>query len=347
MGSSRGIEFRRSSHDPKLLSMSYDTGIAEVLLVARRLKGGEHPSGRGRFVNLWRAPYQETDALALVRGVKAVASSPLLQSDGPPVGGNPLFIGGKPWGEVVNGPVGEEPWTAARWKRVLTGQFALAIERGELWADDGVQLVGHFPVTAMAEICNVGPEHRSIRGSHGAFEAYHGYNEHAQLQAIWRQSASVHQSMVAEPNAWLIPKPGIDYQSIWSQAGALHFTGDIRYNSQRIMAMCTNIRALGVRAWFTLAVQETNPMVRPLREIALALWCNSTLGMLLHASHSNRAQAGRGTGNKRMLSTMSTLDVRKLEAWQLDEVQAIWRMTSETANSNPSTVRRRPGPHRP
>ena len=61
------IEFVISSHDLKLLSMSYDTGIAEALLVARRLREGEVPSRRGRFVNLWRAAYQETDALALVK----------------------------------------------------------------------------------------------------------------------------------------------------------------------------------------------------------------------------------------------------------------------------------------
>ena len=80
------IEFVVSSHDPALRSMSYDTKIAETLLVARRLKEGEKSSGRGRFVNLWRAPYQETDALALVRAVNAAASTPMLRSDGPPVG---------------------------------------------------------------------------------------------------------------------------------------------------------------------------------------------------------------------------------------------------------------------
>ena len=51
------IEFVVSSHDPKQRSMSYDTGIAEILLVARRLRDGECPSQRGRFVNLWRAAY--------------------------------------------------------------------------------------------------------------------------------------------------------------------------------------------------------------------------------------------------------------------------------------------------
>ena len=46
--------------------------------------------------------------------------------------------------------------------------------------------------------------------------------------------------------------------------------------------------------------------------------------MLLHANHSNRAQEGRRQGNKGMLESLVALDVRKLEAWQLEEAQAIW-----------------------
>ncbi len=71
------IEFMVSSHDLRLLSMSYDTAIAEALLVGRRLNDGEGPTGRGRFVNLWRTPYSETDALALVRALIATSSIPL------------------------------------------------------------------------------------------------------------------------------------------------------------------------------------------------------------------------------------------------------------------------------
>ncbi len=215
------IEFVVSSHDPALLSMSYDTAIAETLLVARRLREGERPSGRGRFVNLWRAPYQETDALALVRAVNAAASTPVLRSDGPPVGGSPLMVGGEQWGEVVDGPVGEGPWTAARWKQALTGQFAAALGRGELWTEDGAQVAGHVSVAAMGDVCNVGPQDRRIRGSLGVFDAYHGWNGDAQFPAIWSLDSSVHHSMSSEPNAWLAPKPDRDHQPVWSQAGTL------------------------------------------------------------------------------------------------------------------------------
>ena len=323
------IEFVVSSHDPALLSMSYDTAIAEALLVARRLREGEHPPGRGRFVNLWRAPYQETDALALVRAVNATASMPLLRSDGPPVGGNPLVVGGEQWGEVVDGPVGEGPWTAARWRQSLTGQFASAVARGELWTADGGKVAGHLLAAPMGEVCNVGPQHRRIRGSLGVFDGYHGYNEQAQFPAIWSLDSSIHNRMTAEPNAWLAPQPNRDHQPIWSQAGTLHVATDVRYNSQPIMAAHTGVRTLGVSSWHTLTVEEDEPVVRSRRETALVMWCNSTLGLLLHANHANRTQEGRGRGNKGMLESLTTLDVRKLEAWQLDEALAIWRDSRE------------------
>ena len=319
------VEFVVSSHDPNLLSMSYDTAIAEALLVGRRLSDGEGPTGRGRFVNLWRAPYSETDALALVRALNAAASIPLHRSDGPPVGGSPLMVGGEQWGEIVDGPIGDAPWTAARWRRALTSQFAAALERGELWNEDASQVAGYVPVAAMGHVCNVGPQDRRIRGSLGMFDAYHGWNGDAQFPAIWSLDSSVHQSMSSEPNAWLSPKPGRDHQSLWSQSGTLQITRDVRYNAQPVMAVRTGIRTLGLRAWHTLSAHGDDPLVGPRRETALALWCNSTFGLLLHANHSNSAQEGRGQGNKGMLESMTTLDVRKLEAWQLGEAQAIWK----------------------
>ena len=323
------IEFVVSSHDSNLLSMSYDTAIAEALLVARRLFDEENPTGRGRFVNLWRAPYSETDALALVRALNAAASIPLHRSDGPPVGGSPLMVGGEQWGEIVDGPIGEAPWAAARWRQALTSQFAAALERGELWTEDGTRLVGNVPVAAMSEVCNVGPQHRRIRGSLGVFDAYHGWNRDAQFPAIWSLVSRVHNRMSAEPNAWLTPQHGRDHSSIWSQAGTLHIATDVRYNSQPIMTTQTGIRALGVSSWHTLIVREDDPVVRSQREAALGMWCNSTLGLLLNANRANRTQEGRGRGNKGMLESFVTLDVRKLESWQLDEAQALWRNFSD------------------
>ena len=318
------IEFVVSSHDPERRSMSYDTGIAEALLIARRLTDEETHTGRGIFVNLWRAPYRETDALALVRAISATASGPVLRSDGPPVGGTPLMVGGEQWGEVVDGPVEKGPWTAARWRRVLTGQLAAALERGGLWTADGAQVAGRVPVAAMGDVCSVGPQHRRIRGTLGVFDGHHGWNEQAQFPALWSLDSRIHDRMTAEPNAWLVPQPTRDHQPIWSQAGTLQITPSARYTSQPIMAVRTMVTTLGVNTWFTLCVSDSDPMAATRREVALALWANSTLGLLLQANQANSVQEGRGIGNKGMLETLGTLDVRKLEAWQLDAAQSIW-----------------------
>lgn len=272
------IEFVVSSHDPELRSMSFDTDIAEALLIARRLREGEEPSGRGVFVNLWRAPYRDTDALALVNAINAAAAAPLHRSDGPPIGGIPLFVGGEQWGELLNGPVDDGPWTTARWRQGQTGQFSAALERGELWAADGSRVIAQLPIAPMQVVCRIGPQDRRIRGSIGAFDAYHGWDAQAQFPALWAQSQKVHQGLVAEPNARLYPQAGRDHGPIWSQAGTLQMTRDVRYNSQRVMTTRTSVRSLGIRAWFTLTVRDEDRSIRSKRESALALWCNTPLG---------------------------------------------------------------------
>lgn len=105
----------------------------------------------------------------------------------------------------------------------------------------------------------------------------------------------------------------------------LQITPSVRYTSQPIMAVRTTVKTLGVNSWFTLTVQDPDSAVRNLQEIALAIWCNSTLGILVQANHANSVQQGRGIGRKGMLENLVALNVRQLEIWQLDEAQEIWR----------------------
>ena len=319
------IEFVVSSHDPELRSMSYDTAIAEVLLVARRLQQGESPPRRGVFVNLWRAPRLVTDALAILNGVTSTAQGALHRSDGPPVGGVPLIIGGAQWGELLDAPVDDSPWTGGRWKRALVTQFASALGRGEMWSSNGTHVLARISVVHLGDVLSVGPQHRQIRGVLGVFDAYNGYDALAQFPAIWRHQESIHKYLKAEPNARLVPQPGCNYAPVWAQSGMLHFTQDIRYDSQRVAAVRTRERTLGIRAWYTMTVPATEEAEKTRREIACALWANSTLGLLLHADHANQAMQGRGTGSKAMLEGLPILDVRVLDTWQLEAAEAIWR----------------------
>ena len=230
------VEFVVSSHDPDTRSMSYDTQIAETLIVARRLNEGESPSRRGRFVNLWRAARRETDALALVSAVNAAASLPSLRSDGPPVGGSALMVGGEQWGELVDGPVGESAWKSARWRYALIGQFAAALERGELWTADGmIDLRGRFQLRRWGMCATWG--HRSadswLRLEYSI--GYHGVNEQAQFPC----TVGVTRSSNDSPEYWFQNRTlGLfqnltatirRYGTIWH---ASHITRDVQYDSQ-------------------------------------------------------------------------------------------------------------------
>jgi hypothetical protein len=319
------VEFVVSSHDPELRSMSYDTGIAEILMVCRRLKDTETATGRGVFVNLWRAPRLVTDALAIVNGVEATADGALHRIDGPPVGGVPLIIGGEQWGELIDAPVNEKPWTGGRWKRALLTQYASALRRGELWSVDGTHIIGRIKIAYLEDMLSVGPQHRQIRGSLGVFDAFKGWDQSVQFPAIWRHQESEHKYLAAEPNARLIPQPLHNHSNIWERAGTLHFTQDIQYDSQRVTAVRTKLKTLGIRAWYTMNFSTENDLKRIRQEIACALWANSTLGLLLHADHGVKSQEGRGTGSKAMLEHLPTLDIRELQDWQLEAAESIWR----------------------
>jgi len=318
------VEFVVSSHDPELRSMSYDTHIAEVLLVARRLNEGESPTRRCIFVNLWRAPRVVTDALAMLNIIDTSSQGALLRSDGPPVGGVPLIVGGEQWGEIVDAPVDENAWTGGRWKRALVTQHASALRRGELWSSDGTHVLATVKIAKLGDMMSVGPSHRQIRGSLGPFEAFHGFDSLAQYPGLWAQKESVQRCMATEPNAYLVPKPGSNYSSAWNSSGTLHFTPDVRYNSQRLIAVRTSERTLSLSSWFTMTfpADDTNNLRR---EIACALWINCTLGLLMHADHAQQAQQGRGRGSRELLMELPVPDLRKLEPWQLEAAESIWR----------------------
>ena len=67
---------------------------------------------------------------------------------------------------------------------------------------------------------------------------------------------------------------------------------------------------IGGRAWPSVIFEN------PEHEYAFALWCNSTLGLLLHWWTANKTQSGRGTTTVTAIPHIPTLDVRSLTAEQ-------------------------------
>jgi hypothetical protein len=85
----------------------------------------------------------------------------------------------------------------------------------------------------------------------------------------------------------------------------------------------TSRKTIGGRAWLSLKLSSKR------HEIALALWSNTTIGLLLYWWHANKQQSGRGSIAKIALDTMTTLNVRLLTDVQLERSESIFSAMKE------------------
>ena len=93
---------------------------------------------------------------------------------------------------------------------------------------------------------------------------------------------------------------------ILSTATRAHYNRDLQFNAQSLIVAMTERPCIGGRAWPSVIFEN------PEYEYAFALWCNSTLGLLLHWWSSNKTQSGRGTTTVTGIPNIPALDTRAL-----------------------------------
>ena len=97
---------------------------------------------------------------------------------------------------------------------------------------------------------------------------------------------------------------------ILSTATRAHYNRDLRFNSQSLIVAMTERPCIGGRAWPSVVFENRD------HEYVFALWCNSTLGLLLHWWSSNKTQSGRGTTTVTGIPNIAALDTWALTAEQ-------------------------------
>ena len=95
-----------------------------------------------------------------------------------------------------------------------------------------------------------------------------------------------------------------------------HYNLDQQFNSQTLIVAMTERPCIGGRAWPSVIFDN------PDREYAFALWCNSSLGILLHWWVANKTQSGRGRTTVTGIPKMATFDMRTLTAKQVGVAMA-------------------------
>ncbi|MCY4151417.1 MAG: hypothetical protein OXE94_04175 [Aestuariivita sp.] len=299
-------------------AFSADTGMAEVLVIATRSLQ-ETPSELVTFVTLGKRPTTILDATAAAEALSKANST---EDTGSITVGTNAEIGRyrrRPMAEAGVGIVSRDDVVSA----------ATYIPKGYLKLPrvDKVAL----PITRLAELGNRGLLHRDISGKEIARNGMpRGPFDVIPIQSDWRAStwpmlwshhAPRETRLVVLPDREGRVRSNCDKlaQEAWEKsASRLHFSLDFQLNSQPLAACLTPAPTLGGTAWPNFVCHD------PKWEVPLALWSNTTLGLIAFWWLGTNQQQGRARLTISRLPDLPVLDPRKLSSRQLNQAQKLF-----------------------
>ena len=302
------------------MSFSSDTGMAECLVIARKIMDKQTAGGQSQFTSLGRRPQGFVQASSLANGLNHGTIA--RQLDSGPYGGTPLMVGEEKAGERIIAPFGSgsESWGVVRLEDGALGQVAYALSQSKLWLP-GRAAPEKLNVSLLGEMGKLGAYHLDITGPapRGPFDKA-APSDTATYPSLWNHNAKNETRLVCAPDSQLQVRQGMEDKAatIWSTASRVHVNLDFRFNSQPLSVALTERRSIGGRAWPNVLFDDDR------FGLALAGWTNSTLGLLCFWWHSNRQQSGRGITTITAVVSLPVLDLRALTGEQLATAEAIF-----------------------
>ena len=280
-------------------AFSADTGMAECLVVATKRSGGK---SRAAYSNLAARPSSLLEAAVEAKNAR---------------------------GRAVRGDILDAGAAGVRSTSLI--EAARNLEAGNLLLPRQSKAIG-LPVVPLGTVADRGLVHRDINGgptdrnatglARGPFTVRAiRSGEVPTYPMLWAHSADRERRFVVPADRCGDPRPGDEARAAerWNRAASrLHANLDFRLNSQSLATCLTPEKCLGGRAWPNIVPGDER------HEIPLLLWCNSTLGLLMHWWKGTRQQAGRASMTITAIPDLPVLDARTLTQGQMDHCCAIF-----------------------
>ena len=304
------------------LSFSADTGMAECLVIARKLKLGETSGEPIRFTSLVRRSQGLVHAGVVASGI--LSSNEVRGVEDGPWGGTPLYVGD----ELTGGMLTDHSYSVSEgdgWKEVRLSDYSLAqtahaLSNSQLWLPGTPSALG-LDLASLGFVGKFGMYHLDIIGAppRGPFSKV-APSPTATYPSLWNHNAKNETRIVCAPDSQLQVRQGMEAKAIaiWQTASRSHLNLDYRFNSQPLAAAFTENDSIGGRAWPNVRFDDRQ------FEYAFVIWANSTLGLLSFWWHSNRQVAGRGTTTITGISALPVLNFRELSDDQLVMAELIF-----------------------
>lgn len=306
-----------TSHDPERWNFSDSTDLSEALLIAtRRPDNGNDVDHRTTFVNLWQNPKGILDAHLVADAVNM--TQPAHVED---TGSALLGVGGEHAGEVFSIPESElkgKQWIGVQFARADVVRSALRLlDNGEIWIP-GETSTGNVPMCRVDDIAEIGPDRRRLIDGFEVTSSVTAY------PMIAGHDTEQRRSLTCRPDSYLSPlakpkggfRPGYG-EYLWQSASRLLVSERLRLDTVRVAAMRAEEEVLSNVFW-ELQVENVET------EKAIAIWINSSLGILTLLAQRTSTMGGWVAMKKTDLRNLPILDPRQLTDAQLKDLSDLF-----------------------
>ena len=315
-----------ATHGATRRSFSADTGMAEIALVARKRPEAlvaSKPSPVS-WPSLARRPRSITEAVEMARAIDASIGSPTATQ---------VEVGDDRVGFVLSGRITDGGLAAIAEPDVTRAALGLMEGLLRLARSQDIPIA----VARLAEIGRPGPVHRDVNGVDKITRQYRGpfdiepleRGKTASYPALWAHDAgSGRESQIeVSPDRQARVRGGMTQRAldVWATATRLHLSLDLQLNSQPLSACITPEPCIGGRAWPSFILEDAA------WEQAVALWLNTTLGLVGFWWVGTRQQQGRANLTVSRLTELVTVDPRKLNSEQMATVGDIFDLFKDRA----------------
>ena len=311
------------SHDPSRWNFSDSTNLSEALLIATRRDqtngAGDH---RTTFVNLWRNTSSVFEAGRVADAIASTAPAEIEMS-----GSALLTVDGQHIGELVSVPTTQmsgEAWYGVQFARadLIRSAYRL-LNDGEVWIP-AEQATGRVPLCRLDALGEIGPDRRRLVDGFDRTDSVTAY------PMVEGHETEERGAMNCNPDRYLspLPKPRGGQRAgygdhLWGMAGRLLVAERLWLNTTRVVAMRADQPVLSNVFWPVKTANEV-------WDKALAVWLNSSLGLLTLLARRTSTRAGWTALKKADLKRMPILDTQALSAEQLEGIAALFDELSES-----------------
>ena len=306
-----------TSHDPQRWNFSDSTDLSEALLIAtRRTQVPSEEDHRTVFVNLWRNPASVVDAHRMAQAI-AGATPALVEGTGTTL----LEVNGLHVGEMVSmleSGFSSENWPGVQFARADLLRCALRLLTAGEVRIPGQPRSSEVSLCPMADLGSVGPDRRDVWDGFQVTDAVTPY------PFVENHDTEMRRGIAAGQDRYLAPlteaRPGRrlkPLQQLWEGSGQLLVTERLRLNTARTIAMGIDRPVLS-NVWWPVRTESRD------WEKALALWLNSSLGILTLLANRTTTEGGWVALKKVDLEKLPVLDVRALRTGQLQRLSELF-----------------------